>query len=218
MTEAEWLVSKSIPTFYACPILRRSLTQRKARLFLVACCRLIWHIMTDNRCRKAVEVAELFADGHATPEELAAARTAVRCRDARSAATLGSMARRVAEESADVHACWVARRVAVRHAGQEADEKALAATEAQQAGLLRDVLGNPFRPLALDPLWVSWGDYTVLKFAAEVYDEGAFDRLPILGDALEDAGCDDRAILDHCRGPGPHVRGCWLVDLILDRS
>jgi hypothetical protein len=54
--------------------------------------------------------------------------------------------------------------------------------------------------------------------AQAIYNERGFDRLPILGDALEDAGCTDRDILDHCRGPGPHVRGCWAVDLLLGKG
>lgn len=63
-----------------------------------------------------------------------------------------------------------------------------------------------------------WRSETVLALAAGIYAEGAFDRLPILADALEEAGCDNTDILAHCRGPGPHVRGCWVVDLILGKS
>lgn len=81
--------------------------------------------------------------------------------------------------------------------------------------LLRDVAGNPFRPSLIDPRWLSWEGGTIPNLARAIYDERAFDRMPILGDALEEAGCADDAILSHCRGPGPHVRGCWVVDLIL---
>src|SRR5262249_19732568 len=84
------------------------------------------------------------------------------------------------------------------------------------AALVRDLIGNPFRPPnALNP---AWRTPDVLGLARSAYYERAFDRLPILGDALEDAGCTDAVILDHCRGPGPHVRGCWVVDLILGKS
>jgi hypothetical protein len=84
-----------------------------------------------------------------------------------------------------------------------------------QCAVFRDILGNPFRPAAADPAWLT---STVAQLASGIYADRAFDRLPFLGDALEDAGCADRAILDHCRSPGPHVRGCWVVDLLLGKQ
>jgi hypothetical protein len=69
--------------------------------------------------------------------------------------------------------------------------------------------------LAIDPLWLAWNDGTVVKLASDIYEERAFDRLPILADALEDAGCAHPDFLDHCRQPGEHARGCWPVDLVL---
>jgi hypothetical protein len=90
---------------------------------------------------------------------------------------------------------------------------------ATQAALLRCILGNPCRPApTLDPDWLRWKDGMVARLARGIYDDRAFDRLPILADALEDAGCHDTAILDHCRQPGPHVRGCWVVDLLLGKE
>jgi hypothetical protein len=79
----------------------------------------------------------------------------------------------------------------------------------------RCVAGNPFRPVAFAP---SWRSDTAVSLATGIYADRAFDRLPILADALEEAGCDHPDILTHCRGPGPHVRGCWVVDLVLDKS
>jgi hypothetical protein len=88
-----------------------------------------------------------------------------------------------------------------------------------QAKLLRDIFGPlPFRSIAVDPAWRVWNDGTVVRIARASYDEQAFDRLPILADALEEAGCDDADILAHCRQHGPHIRGCWVVDLILGLS
>ncbi len=87
-----------------------------------------------------------------------------------------------------------------------------------QAHLLRDIIGNPFRPDALDPSWLAWNDGAIRKMAQLIYDDRAFDRLPLLADALEDAGCTDADILAHCRGGGEHVRGCWVVDLILSKD
>jgi len=81
--------------------------------------------------------------------------------------------------------------------------------------LIRDVFGNPFRPVVVAPEWLT---PDVLAIAAGIYSERAFDRMPILADALQDAGCDSSDILNHCRQPGEHVRGCWVVDLILGKS
>lgn len=93
------------------------------------------------------------------------------------------------------------------HAGQRAEAAA-------QVALLRDVFGNPFRPAVLD---LDWLTSTVVALAREVYESRDFAAMPILADALQDAGCDNEAVLEHCRGPGPHARGCWVADLILGR-
>jgi hypothetical protein len=87
-----------------------------------------------------------------------------------------------------------------------------------QGHLLRDLFGNPFRPAAADPTWLAWNDGTVRRVAETMYQERAFDRPPILADALEEAGCDDDDILAHCRSEGPHVRGCWVLDLLLGKE
>jgi hypothetical protein len=79
----------------------------------------------------------------------------------------------------------------------------------------RDIFGNPFRPVAFAD---SWRSETVVALAAGIYAERAFDRMPILADALEEAGCDHADVLSHCRGPGPHVRGCWVVDGLLGKE
>jgi hypothetical protein len=92
-----------------------------------------------------------------------------------------------------------------------------------QAQLVREIFGNPFRSSALDVAWLRWNDGCVVRIARRIYDERAYENLPVLGDALEDAGCSDAGILAHCRGePTPegvgHVRGCWVLDLLLDAS
>jgi hypothetical protein len=84
--------------------------------------------------------------------------------------------------------------------------------------LIRDIFGNPFRAVSLVPSWLIWNEATVAKLAQAIYDERAFERLPVLADALEEAGCTDAEILAHCRGPGPHVRGCWALDLLLGKA
>lgn len=96
---------------------------------------------------------------------------------------------------------------------------------ASQAALLRCLFGNPFRAApVIDAAWLSWNDHVVVKLAQSIYDErilpeGTLDqsRLAVLADALEEAGCTNHDILGHCRRPGEHVRGCWVIDLLLQK-
>jgi hypothetical protein len=92
------------------------------------------------------------------------------------------------------------------------------AAEARHADLLREVFGYPFRLLRVDPAWLRWRDGAVRNVAQAIYDEEHFGDLPVLADALEDAGCDDALLLEHCRRPGGHVRGCWALDLVLGKE
>jgi hypothetical protein len=113
--------------------------------------------------------------------------------------------------SKGVHAVRIVR--SIRDAlGQESRE----AARHDQLALLRDLFS--FRVLSTSPSWLAWNDGTVRLIAKAIYDEGAFDRMPILADALEDAGCGSADILNHCRGSGEHVRGCWVVDLLLGKE
>ena len=190
--------------------------ERQLRLFAVACLRRRWR-RPQRAARRAAEVAERFADGLATADELAAASvgwpplpaTGRRGPDRRAAADRGAHAVLYR------HALTAAGVAAAAFAQAAADP---AAERAAQAGLLRCVLGNPFRPVSFSP---AWGTPTVVGLAAAVYSDGGFaDRqvLAVLADALEDAGCDQADLLGHLRGPGPHVRGCWAVGLILARQ
>jgi hypothetical protein len=87
--------------------------------------------------------------------------------------------------------------------------------QGEQCVLIRCVVGNPFRPIALDPSWLT---PTAVTLARQMYESRDFTPMPILADALQDAGCDNTDILNHCRGEGPHVRGCWVVDLLLGKE
>jgi hypothetical protein len=105
------------------------------------------------------------------------------------------------------------------------DASAYQAESNEYANLLRDILGTLFRPFVVDPRWLAWNSGTIAVLAQTIYDErrlpeGALDkdRLAVLADALEEAGCTDPDILAHCRGPGPHVRGCWVIDLLLGKE
>jgi hypothetical protein len=110
-------------------------------------------------------------------------------------------------------ATWDPDAFAAAYPQAEADAKVAEEAELRaQAALVRDVFGHPFQSVAIDLAWLT---PTVVQFAQRAYDDRASDRLPILADDLEEAGCTNTTILGHCRGPGPHVRGCWVVDLCL---
>jgi hypothetical protein len=98
---------------------------------------------------------------------------------------------------------------------QEAREIGVQAEVNVHHTFFNDIFGNPFRPVAFDP---AWRTSTAVGVATGIYEDRAFDRMLILADALQDAGCEDDAILSHCRGDGPRVRGCWVVDLVLQKT
>ena len=104
-------------------------------------------------------------------------------------------------------------------AGDSFAMQAIEKERPRQLGLFRDIFGNPFRPSPLLPAAVlAWNDGTVRRMAEGIYEDRAFERLPILADALLDAGCDDEELIAHCRSAGPHVRGCWAIDLLLGKE
>jgi hypothetical protein len=219
MTEAEWLECTD-PTPML-EFLRRKASDRKLRLFAVACCRRGRHLMTDTRNRRAVEVTEQYADGFASDDELSDAITSGVCwapvlYAARANAKLAVWftARGEAYDAFPASA----RDAPWTQAKEEVWNSARIAAWLAQARLLREIFGNPFRPVTLNPLWFVWNDGTIPTLAQGIYDDRAFDRLPVLADALEEAGCNDAEILTHCRSEGEHTRGCWVVDLILGKQ
>jgi hypothetical protein len=108
---------------------------------------------------------------------------------------------------------WVEQ---TRSAAEVAGEPTL--ERKRQSELLRDFFGNPFRVVPFDSSRLRWRDGAVRKLAAAIYDARRFADLPVLADALEEAGCADAALLAHRRGPGEHVKGCWVVDLLLGKQ
>jgi hypothetical protein len=165
-------------------------------------------------------VAERYADGAANRNELYEART--------KAWALGNKkehARRDAGEApSTLHPVFLAA-----YAAEELIENA-AVKIAQNlnnsgplvrqgaAALLREVLGNPFQPVRVEPAWLTWREGAAVKVAKSIYEEKKFRDLPVLADALEEAGCEQEELLGHCRQGGEHVRGCWAVDLVLGRE
>jgi hypothetical protein len=224
MTEAKWLACGDPETMLR--LVGKKANGRKLRLFACACARRVWRRITQKLSRRAVEVAEQFADGLATAEELGAARTALSGYLSRSRLSDGGSTA-YCTTLEDGYACArdaaeFGREMAAFKTDVDAEtlEEGRRVEQRHQCDLLRDIFGPaPFRPLPrLNAAWMAWEGGTVPKFAAAAYEERAFDRLPILADALEEAGCDAVELLSHLRGTGAHVRGCWAVDLLLGRD
>jgi hypothetical protein len=219
-TEARWLACTDALKLWR---MLRVPDDRLLRLYICACCRRFWHLLIDERSRHAVETCELFLDDRVSRQAYWSAWDA--------AATV------CAEREADGLTGWPFRRTtrAARIAA------AVAQRRSRPYGMLRDALllatrhchrgvlaaighciyGNPFRPTVLDPAWLRWRDGTVGKMARTAYEErllpsGELAGLAILADALEDDGCSDEAMLMHLRDVGPHLRGCWVVDALLE--
>lgn len=185
--------------------------------------------MTDVG-RRCVEVAERFADGQADDEGLEQAekqakanwseRMVLSAQVASQHVCAADMAGRVVSPVCHVSTNVLAA-IFQQQPGASSDPMAAfqdgthPVEEQSQTTLLRCIFGNPFRPVAFAPHWRS---ETAVSLATGIYDERAFDRLPILADALEEAGCDNADVLAHCRSDGPHARGCWVVDGVLGRE
>ncbi len=212
------------PSLASAQNVRSIVSDRKLILFAAACCRHIWPLLDDQRCRGAVEIAERFADGRADVKELYAARTptiaAEREVGPAARAAYYTANARPADTVWHVHtaAAEAETRVATRAVTRDWDtawNAAYSVALQAQTDLLRDVMGNPFQRIAVNPAWITWASGTVQRIARRIYDDHRFDELPVLADALEDAGCDDEQLLTHCRSGETHVRGCWAVDLLL---
>jgi hypothetical protein len=219
--------------------LRDMASERKVRLFACACCRRISHFLTHERSREAVEVGERFADGNATLEDLASTHDAAYEIDRDGpwvsvpGESLDTYEVRMAHCCAAKAAVHAARPdgmdygfgklpydavSAFLHAARPAaltSPRFVNEHYREQTILLREIFGNPFRPVTISPHWLT---PTVASIAQAIYTDRAFDRLPILADALEEAGCANADILTQCQGPWPHVRGCWVVDVILGKE
>jgi len=209
MTEAEWLACEdpflmldhlqpAKGNWFGWLWTTPKTSDRKLRLFGVACCRRILDLMWSG-CRPGVEASERFAEGLAGQEALKSAGLV--CMHSRN----GLQAARDAVE-------WI---LAGDSGPIDLFGPKRMAEAAQQSEILRDIVGNSFCPVTLIPSWLT---STVVYLARGIYIDRAFDRMPILADALQDAGCDNQGILNHCRQPGFHCRGCWPLDLILGKQ
>ena len=229
MTEAEWLASDD-PTAMLNAAFPK--TDRKLRLFSAACCR---RVCTVGGPRRDLEDAEYYL--HAI-EQNADDPTAIDDWDDAVERILRKQ-RVIQERDLDLlesdfcaflcavdndpprAALWAAVNANIALSDgftkrPEPNEVAGSSESLVQAAFLRDIFGNPFRPVALDPGWLT---SDVCALARGIYDDRAFDRMPILADALQDAGCDNSDVLTHCRDANQvHTRGCWVIDLLLGKG
>jgi hypothetical protein len=219
MTEAEWNSCTDPQKMLEWLRNQGSLPERKARLFAVACCRRVQY-MLDQIGAEAIEVSERYSEGRATAAERDAAENLAWW----GADGLNYEADRV------WYAGWAAHSAVAGNAGEAVRLAVMARGDNGEAmfqcSLLRDLFGPlPFYEVHIDAAWLQWNDGIILRMATAIYEErqlpsGHLDaaRLAVLADALEEASCTDEKILGHLRGPGRHVRGCWLIDLVLSKS
>jgi hypothetical protein len=222
VTEAEWLALDRVNAPHM-DWLRRRGSRRQFLLAAAAWARQVENVMTSARYRNLIQTLELFADDLRSEFELS--RTLRPAEDAyhqrmeelqrlgQAPAVIHRLlaADVVALQAADPHDAWTSAINALKAAGGTL-RKGL---RGQQVAVLHDIFGNPFRPVTFDP---AWRTATATALAKTMYDGRDFAAMPILADALEEAGCDNSDVLAHCRGPGPHVRGCWVVDLVQGKS
>ena len=210
MTEAEWV--KCEEPVRMLNSLKGKASERKLRLFAVACCCRGRSVLRSKKTRAVLEALEAYADNLINRKTMEERRKAWYQRFDYPFPISGTWNAALAQATITHTKGWASE--AAEHAatatGRPEKERAL------QSHALKEILGNPFRPVSLDPSWLT-SDVRLL--ARGIYDDRAFDRMPILADALQDAGCDNEDVLNHCRDPKQvHVRGCWVVDLILGKE
>jgi hypothetical protein len=227
MTEVEWLAATD-PTLmqkFLGQFLGSRMSDRKLRLFSCACCRRVWNFVRSELLESALDTLERYVDGAVSKKRLSeTGKACAAFRDQHWDETGKEEEICVAGELLNASTTKQRRQVialgdSAAHAYAWAKvgdfNNRLADERACQSLLLRDIFGNPFRRVSVDPAWLT---STVVALANGIYAERAFDRMPILADALQDAGCDNDDVLTHCRGDGPHVRGCWVVDMLLGKT
>jgi hypothetical protein len=215
MTEAEWLAGTDPRPMLE--FLRAKASDRQLRLFACAYCRVVrctQHLLPGT----AVAVAERYADGLASDEDLASERRGTPFPNEYAEWVVGTSAYEGAWQAVDwlANACDLMKSDpdAIRHFPIPLD-----AVVGRSLLLLRDIFGSrPFRRVSIAPEVLAWNNGTVGQIAEGIYEDRTFDLLPKFADALEDAGCTDAELLGHLRGPGVHVRGCWALDLVLAKE
>lgn len=208
--EADWLCCDDHPVHLLGRVAAHQIdSDRKLLLFAVGSCRLFQDRFGGDWCSRELEAIEQHADGSDPATPLRSEPEAFGYQDIPGDATV------IIRWVSAYHPIEAAFEVTRDHGPADGSARGIMADHAGQCALIRDIFGNPYRPVGVDPSWLT---STVVALAEGIYQERAFDRLPILADALQDAGCNNDDVLNHCREPGEHVRGCWVVDLVLGKA
>lgn len=283
MNEREW--AECLDSQLMLSFLRGKVSNRKLRLFAVACCRSISPLLVDERSRSAVEIAEQFADGLVAENAREAAwatayqavldmKSRIEERNRREgnvsislheglcdadsdhrrelAVLWGAVAAQRVVMSAYKERSWLTRAASVAEAAEKAsdgldranheraNEEEISGSTKQQcpakwqpqppvkagttpekgvlANILREIVGNPFQTIHIDPCWLTWNGGAVPAIANSIYASPASNQFDMLANLLEQAGCFDVNIIAHCRNGGKHVKGCWVLDLLLGNA
>jgi hypothetical protein len=214
MTEAEWLACND--PMHMLFLLGDSVSERKRRLFACACCREVRKFAARPEYRRALDVVERIANGQAAAAEIYRARPGSRLD------VSGKGALWFHEAITSLTLLSSPEILAVPGHAARAHRDATGALDWSdalriQARILRDLTGHLYHDAAIDPGSLrGQGGVTPRQLAQVIYDDGAFHELPVLADVLEECGCTDAVVLDHCRRPGIHARGCWVVDWLLE--
>jgi hypothetical protein len=209
VTEAEWLACedpRTMVSYLGKDAGKSKGGRRQIRLLLSACCRREWHYFVDARSRELIESSESYADGLLSYRDFKELWDEVFNAHSRGA------------EGAHL-ACMAAHyqiRAAAKDGWPRVTNGESVPNAAEKAHLVRDIFGNPFRKAAFSK---TWRTDTAMSLAQQMYESREFGAMPILADALQDAGCDSDDILNHCRDANAtHVRGCWVVDLVIGKE
>lgn len=215
MTEQEWLRSENWDQMYDVVVPHKS-NQRRQDLFCLACVQLFLDLIEDREAKKAFE----WLDEHVGERRLPKGGHQRNLFQGQAIGLYNAHQRREQSPAGiavhivyDMWVGWyeyVSKKLPGLYPGALQENP-----WAYLSSVIREMFGNPFRPVNVDPAWITT---TVKQIATGIYDEKAFDRMPILADALEESGCTDEVILNHCRQPGTHVRGCWVIDLLLSKE
>jgi hypothetical protein len=221
MTEQEWLACGDPEPMWE--FVCGTKGDRKLRLLIVGLYREIWDFLSHPLSRQAIEVAEQYGDGQASEDERVEA-----CISANRQEVLDAASGEQRSSPTSVNLYLLAAQGATDAAGMthylvhsfDVAYCCLRTVDECEAlrpmvALLRDIFGNPFRSVVFDP---AWRTDTAVSLARQMYESREFSAMPILADALQDAGCDNEEVLHHCRDEGTHVRGCWVVDLVLGKE
>jgi hypothetical protein len=243
MTEDEWITTENLESMLR--FLNDRISERKFRLTECAFNRRFWHLLKDERSRLAVVLTEQYADRLCTREEYKRAlalgekafneiRVSYEGRFVGGSYYGGgvSAAQHAAMPGYDMpdywagspdperfrtltNSTWIAT---AAHSLDPPRENRIQDEQRAQTHVLRELFGNPFRPVVVDPVCLTWNNGAVVAVATAVYEDQDYTLLPILLDALDDSGGEDAALLEHLRRPNDHVRGCWAIDAILGKS